>query len=56
MFEVTEPKPELRASERFHCVRGVKHVTRQFILYSSVTELKYIYWIWPPSKSKNVSI
>ena len=38
MFEVTEPKPELRASKHLHCVRGVKHVARQFILYGLFTE------------------
>ena len=38
MFEVTEPKPELRASKPFHCVRDVKHVARQFILYGPFTE------------------
>jgi len=56
MFEVTEPKPELRASKRFHCVRDVKHVARQFVLYGPFTERNSSYGMWPRSKSKNVSI
>jgi len=56
MFEVTEPKPELRASKRFHCVRDVQHVARQFILYDPFIECNSSYGMWFRPKSENVSI